>query len=303
MSQTDQKQEGKVSLLDDPFLGFRQMGTQDYRLDNAFDLQRWMCPNCGLIFDYQFSDEEPGWPELDYDHLLEVDEDGYQYRVEGATRQLCSRCGIDFDEHPLLSVKVSRSDFNFTQLTFVIEDSTQEQVVKAIAKSLGKELQTNVLGNSSQVEAFFKSVKANGMIANAYFLIDGDNRARQYPKEPNFIHLEKYCIENYLLDFEICAEISKKGPQQICSIILEIVKQYAKGRDSLLNLLFNRLSEDDITDESLKYVNGKLILEVLLQKLKIKESDFIDKYVAKCQEKSKLGIILPSRVVEVIQNA
>lgn len=89
----------------------------------------------------------------------------------------------------------------------------------------------------------------------------------------------------------------------VINIILEIVKPYVKGKDSLLNLLFNRLSESDITDESLKYVDGSLILKSLLQKLGIKESDFIDKYVAKCQEKSKLAMILPSRIVEVIQNA
>lgn len=283
--------------------GLRQLTAEDYRIDNLYEQQRLMCPNCGLIFDYNFNSEEPGWPELDYDHLIEIDENGDQYMEGGAPREICPRCGLDLSEHVAYAIEISPSDLEFTQLTFFVEDKTHSRVVDAIAKSLGKKLVIRQLGNSSKVEAQFKSVQAQGTVTNAYFLVDGDNNRPKNPKDPNFIQLEKYCMENYLLDFEICGEISNKEPKQICSIILDSVRQQAKGENSFLNLLFSRLLESDITEESLKHVDGSIILKFLLQKLGVNESDFIKKYVAKCHEKLKLETILPSRIVEVIKNA
>lgn len=81
MSQSDQKQDESALWTDKPFLGFRSLSTEDYRIDKLYDHQRWMCPNCGLIFDYKFyyEEQQPGWPALDYDHLIEVDDYGDQY--------------------------------------------------------------------------------------------------------------------------------------------------------------------------------------------------------------------------------
>lgn len=287
-----------------PIFGLRQLSTEDYHVD-AYKQQRWMCPNCGLIFDYhELSPEELGWPELNYDDLIEVDDYGDQYMVEGKPRELCSRCGVDFSEHPLLSVKVSPYVLGtFTKLTFVVEDRAQESVISRIAQELNKDVEIVVAGDASNVERYFNLARVQGTLANGYFLVDGDNKSNPYLGEPHFIQLDKYCIENYLLDFEIHASISNRTVHEIRTIILNVIQKHFRGKDSLLNLLFSQLSEIDLTDTSLSNVDASVIFTELLKRLSLNRDSFIEKYVARCRELSKLEMVLPSRIVEVIKNA
>lgn len=308
MSQSDQKQDESRSRLEKPFFGMRILGTEDYHIDKVYDLQRWMCPNCGLILDYQFNHEEPGWPRFDpepYDGWVEIDEEVYEHWVKEESRELCSRCGVDFSERPLLPVNVSQYILGpFPKLTFVVEDEIQKKVIESIARELKKEVKTIVAHGSANVESFFKVAKDQGSLTNGFFLIDGDNRGNPHPKEPNFIQLEKYCIDNYLLDFDICASISGKTVKQVQAIVFNIIKGYFKGKDSFLNFLFSRFSEADITEASLSNIDASQILKRVHSNLGIKDQDdFIEKYVGRCKELSKLEIALPSRIVEVIQNA
>ncbi len=76
--------------------------SQPLQVDDPINLQRWMCSKCGLIFDYQFEQEFPGWP--DFDPPLSmcfpwIDEHGSARYDEPDREELCSRCGVYFNEH------------------------------------------------------------------------------------------------------------------------------------------------------------------------------------------------------------
>ncbi len=100
--------ESLDSLLHKPaseFIG----SPQDYHIGDLFNFQRWMCSNCSLIFDYQFDQELPGWP--DFDPPLDIwfpweDEHGNTHYDEPDREALCPRCGIYFNESPLTVVIV-----------------------------------------------------------------------------------------------------------------------------------------------------------------------------------------------------
>lgn len=72
-----------------------------FALKDTFEIDRWMCDNCGLIFDYQFDAGELGWPKLDAQFWVDGEE------VEHLEEEFwCPRCGIDLKEKPLVPVTV-----------------------------------------------------------------------------------------------------------------------------------------------------------------------------------------------------
>jgi ribosomal protein S27AE len=83
---------------------------EDYTIDDLIHVDRWMCPNCGLILDYKFDPlEDPwGWPRfepaLDNVHFW-VDEDGYHVE-EPERNEFCPRCDIPFEQFPPMLVIV-----------------------------------------------------------------------------------------------------------------------------------------------------------------------------------------------------
>ena len=82
---------------------------QDYHIGDLFNFQRWMCSNCSLIFDYQFDQELPGWPDFDPPLSMSYpweDEHGNACYDEPDREELCPRCGIYFNEYPLTVVIV-----------------------------------------------------------------------------------------------------------------------------------------------------------------------------------------------------
>jgi hypothetical protein len=71
-----------------------------------------MCNNCGLIFDYQFDPEGPGWPrfELPWDAGDEwLDEKGELHTVYPELSEFCPRCSISFQDIPAVPVVVRES--------------------------------------------------------------------------------------------------------------------------------------------------------------------------------------------------
>ncbi|MDX2045101.1 MAG: ATP-binding protein [Acidobacteriota bacterium] len=81
----------------------------DYRIDDLFHFERVMCSVCGLIFDYKFEPELPGWP--DFDPPLSIlypwrDEEGNERYDEPEREELCPRCAAKFKEHPPKTVIV-----------------------------------------------------------------------------------------------------------------------------------------------------------------------------------------------------
>ena len=120
---------------------------------------------------------------------------------------------------------------NFPKHTFFVEDRMARIVIEEMAAILGEDVLISVVDNSSNVKSLYKLSKSEGEWSNCVFVTDGDNQGNPYPGESNFIHLDKYCIENYLLDFDISSSISGKTPDQIREFILEATKS---KRDSIL---------------------------------------------------------------------
>jgi hypothetical protein len=258
-----------------------------------------MCSKCGLIFDFHFSDEwEPVRYEAWQDH-----ETGEWESVE-----FCSRCDVSFQDEPPTPITVKGFEPEETSvLTFFVEDKMQKLVVETIAKQLEIKVSVEDVGNSSRVIESFKSHRSKRALANRYFMIDGDNRSKLYSTQSSFVQLERYCMENYLLDFNVCAAISGKSPDQIRTYVFDLLKSRRDlliGKDALMCFLFDRLNISDF-ESLLVYLDASKIFVEFMEKIGMgkNKEHFVEKYVKHCHSISKMRDILPVRLVKVIQGA
>jgi len=273
----------------------RILGPEFYYIEDPYNIERWMCPKCGFVFD--FRDEIHNEPRTtdSYDPFTgEYDSEAY-----------CPRCEAPFASNPLIPLEVQRHKIKEpTEITFYVEDSAQKCIIEAIAQQLGKSISIKIMGNAQTVKALFNAIKSEDGWTNCYFVTDGDNKSDDV-REPNFIHLDKYCIENYLLDFEIWSEIAGQTidlKEKLLKILQEHRHEITKG-SPLLELLFDRLKVDDL-DSFLSYIDvSRLILPKLLRSINMKKYAFIKLYVEKCNTSHNMESILPVRIVEAIKRA
>ena len=103
---------------------------EHFALEDLLGVERWMCANCGLIFDYRGTADygpspEPGWPILE----PKMGPQGPEYDSEGLVkiREFCSRCGISLEDTPPIFVRVSRMDRFEDLLDMISEGEGQRQ--------------------------------------------------------------------------------------------------------------------------------------------------------------------------------
>jgi predicted ATPase len=193
---------------------------------------------------------------------------------------------------------------SFGKPTFFVEDNIHALVVKEMAKQANVEILVSVAGNSENVKSLFKLSKNEGKWPNSYFIIDGDNQGNPFPNEINFVHLDKYCMQNYLLDFNVCAEISSKTPDEIQSGILKAIKNNQLAilnKNRFFYFLFERLKEADVTETSLVCLDASKIFPQFIRDIGFPdEEDFVKAYIKYCYISSKQDI-LPQKIYEIIQ--
>jgi predicted ATP-dependent endonuclease of OLD family len=193
---------------------------------------------------------------------------------------------------------------NFGKPTFFVEDKIHELVIRSIAEKENVDISISAVGNSSIVKSLFRLSKDEDTWSSCYFVIDGDNQGNPYPTESNFVHLDKYCMENYLLDFQVCASISHKTTHDICSAILKAIKDNQSailGRNRFFEFLVDMLNETHITEESLAHLDASQIFHQFTRDVGFDDEErFVTAYVAQCYAVSRLDV-LPKRLVQIIQ--
>jgi hypothetical protein len=275
-----------------------------------------MCGRCGLIFDYQFDaeDEQPGWPQ--FEPPLSVmeqweDEQGNMHFDEPERRELCPRCGADFSVDKFMPVAVSEYDFgNFTQTTFVVEDNCHATVLREIAIQLNKDKEVMVLeaDNSENVKSFFRLAKRQGVAANAYFIVDGDNKDvdKEFANEPNYIHLDRYCIESYLFDIQVVSAMCRKAERIVRRALVKILKTTSQKstKSPTAEKLLLQFLRQDVVEKVLTSIDTSKVLPAFHQEMGFSSRDkYIEEYVKEAAQMSKLGHVFPSRLVKAVRNA
>lgn len=119
---------------------------------------------------------------------------------------------------------------------------------------------------------------------NTYYLRDGDNKTLDKSKyHKNFIHLEKYCIENYLLNEGILEKIN--NTKNDISILDSIKETKEDGFIAISSILNSYTGNDKSWIDKL---DASAFIGSIFQKLGyLSKEDFIEKYIDKVFETKK----------------
>lgn len=192
---------------------------------------------------------------------------------------------------------IKLGDFNKT--TIFVEDDSHRCFVEVLAEILESEITAVTSGNSFNVKSMYKLSLEEGGWKNCYFMIDGDNQGNPFPGVEAFIHLDKYCIENYALNISSIAEafeISEQDTKEkILSSILDSKHEIFK-KNKFFEFLVERLNTDDINDENLNKLDASVISSGLIKALEVNQRTFFTKVIPVCLKNN----VIPEQLVSAV---
>jgi predicted ATPase len=194
----------------------------------------------------------------------------------------------------------------FSETTFFVEDEAHREVIDSLAKALGHKVIISECGNSSNVKSLFKHSKHESGWENAVFLVDGDNEGNPFPGEDHFIHLKKYCIQNYFLDFELASLVAGKSEDEIRRAILNAImesKYQILKKNKYFDFLIDRLTVDDIQATHLAKLDASVIFPAYLKQIGIGFSDYVRMYVERAVAKRKADAIFPEELINYLRKS
>lgn len=188
-------------------------------------------------------------------------------------------CKSEITNQQKISIAGELSDtVNITQLlktTFFVEDESHKIILEALAKAMNKDLMVVNCGNKSNVKSLYSFLKEKN--EEVYFLVDGDNEGNKI-SNAHYISLQKYCIENYLLDIDILTTVLKKTKEDVQALIIECVKEHNTNKHSLV---YKKLAESSskFPFEVLDTYDGSELLKKIAVKVKKNPYDLIKETV------------------------
>ncbi|TET68716.1 MAG: ATP-binding protein [Candidatus Aminicenantes bacterium] len=195
---------------------------------------------------------------------------------------------------------------SFSKVTFLVEDDMQVQVIQVIAEILKCDVACQSLGNRNNIRSLYKFSLLEGKWANCFFVEDGDNEGNPFPGEAKFIHLDKYCVENYLLDLSTAAKVVNQSEDFIRNAILNAIKENKSPmvkRNKFFNFftsMLDSLTISNIDESSISVLDGSTIYDSFLKELNIAPNDYMKKYLQVLYDEKRLDIVFPNQLISAI---
>lgn len=193
----------------------------------------------------------------------------------------------------------------FSRPTIFVEDVRTKDIVEALASSLSSDITVTECGDKSAVRSIYNRSRSDGGWPRSFFLEDGDGQGNPYPNSPEFIHLEKYCIENYLLDLGVmagvCGETEAACRRHVFSAI-----QDRKGsilrKNKFFEFLMDLFAEEHLNDARLSLLDASEIFEALLLRINMSFDHYVENYIRVCKEQERLGDVFPERLFAALES-
>jgi energy-coupling factor transporter ATP-binding protein EcfA2 len=194
----------------------------------------------------------------------------------------------------------------FTRPTFFVEDDAHARVLGHLAEVLDVEVSIAACGSKSCVRSLFKYSKEGGGWEHAYFMEDGDNEGNPFPGDPAFIHLPCYCVECFLCDPEVMAEVVGKSPTDVCGLIASAIKSRRAEilkKNKFFEFLVDSLNGSHITHKSLKTLDVSKVLPGVIKDLGWTLDAFSRAYLQRLKTSGTLDAALPGDLLAAFRSA
>lgn len=171
-------------------------------------------------------------------------------------------------------------------MTFFVEDENHESVIKILSAQQGKQNIVHVIvcGGKEKVIGIVDMLNRLTQEGDAQYVgvVDSDN---EITTTRNVITLERYCIENYFLDFDILAEVMNEDSENLSTKTKTFIQQRSTRK---LAIWKDIADSPDFTDHLKRYHDAKSVLKHLLPDLYERQhKQFIETYLEKASEKQK----------------
>jgi hypothetical protein len=193
----------------------------------------------------------------------------------------------------------------FRRPTIFVEDGAQERLVTELAEVLAADVAVSECANKANLRSLYRLSSSEGGWPTAYFVEDGDNEGCPFPQAANFIHLDKYCIETYLLDVPTTAIVAGLSEEEIRVHLLESVlanREKIFKRNKFFEFLVDQLCVEHLTPENIAKLDASEVLPTLLIRLGLSERDYVRSYIAHLQTTGRTAEVLPARLVCILQS-
>lgn len=188
--------------------------------------------------------------------------------------------------------------------TFWVEDYHHVIIMNEIRDILGVEAAVIECDNKGNVRAIYKRMLRDNNLTNAYFIEDGDNEGSPYENESHFIHLKKYCFENYLFDFSIVSKVCSKPEDQIIQDIFNSIQDNRynlfKNHKSL-DFLLEALTVEIITPDNIAKIDASDFIDSFLTKVGMEFPEYVKMYVQECHSQNKLRNVFPPTLIDILE--
>lgn len=196
------------------------------------------------------------------------------------------------------------SAIEFPEIVIFVEDVSHSDFLQELSLILGVTIRISICGNSGNVKSICRAIVDGNQSGNHYFMIDGDNQGRPKGYPDSLIHLDKYCIENYSLCFDILEQISCKSIKEIKEFIKNLIRtNWAKifKRDgAMLSCLADKIDVTDLNSDFLDKIDfSELFLEFIEFIGFQSRCSFWAKYLQAAKDKEMLHNIFGERLIQI----
>jgi hypothetical protein len=195
----------------------------------------------------------------------------------------------------------------FSKPTFFVEDGAQALALEELARVFGADILVHECGTKSNVRSLFRVAIAEQW-PSCYFLEDGDNEGA--PGSPynatNFVHLDRYCIECYLLDSRIAPTALGKSLEEFRGILFEAIRTMREAvlqKNKFFDFLFDQLRVEDITNENLSKFDVSLVADTVAGLTGFNRREMFRRVVRAGSDNGQLESVFPARLIDPIKNA
>lgn len=185
----------------------------------------------------------------------------------------------------------------FSRPTMFVEDHDQVVTVEELAAGLLADVAVTECDNKSNVRSLYRLSLTEGGWPNSFFLEDGDNEGNPHPGDDHFIHLDKYCIEAYLLDFDLAASACGCSQDDIRSHLFAAVianKDKIFRQDKFFAFLIDYLTIDHLTPENLAKLDAAEVIHTFLERLRLSFRDCVARYVREAIRQGRISDVFPA---------
>jgi hypothetical protein len=138
------------------------------------------------------------------------------------------------------------------------------------------------------------------------FIEDGDNEGAPSFAGPDFLHLDKYCMENYLLDARVITSLWSISEDEFRAMLFSCIsdnKDKILGKNKFLDFLWIQFRSDQLTPSLLAKLDASLVLECFCKKFDATVTEYIAAYIEGANALDLLEEVFPEELIAWIRGS